>query len=236
MEIFFERMKLEMSKQTEDIIFRMDEKLAPLTREIGELKQENQELKKKISTMERLRRKNNIIIHGFEESEESTADLMKLIVKKISNDLKIALEIRDINEIHRIGKNNNNRARPILISLVNAWKKGEILRNKKKIKNIYISEDYPKEVQEKRKELKVKMLEERKKGNFAIIDYDKLVIKEKTSSIDKRKRNLSTSPEHSQQSRKQHAPPKINRANAFDLMRCRSNSLSSINKTKEQEQ
>ncbi|VVC88277.1 unnamed protein product, partial [Leptidea sinapis] len=46
--------------------------------------------------------------------------------------------------------------------------------------------DYPKEVQEKRKELRERMLEERKKGNFAIIDYDKLVIKEKTLNNEKR--------------------------------------------------
>lgn len=236
MEIFFERMKLEMSKQTEDILSRMDEKLMSFTREVEELKLENQELKGKIAMMERKRRNNNVILYGLEESENTTLELMKTTTNKISTDLKISLDSRDINEIRRIGKRaSNDKARPILVSLVNGWKKAEILRNKKNFSNIYISEDYPKEVQEKRKELREKMLQERKKGNFAVIDYDQLVIKGKTTSNEKRKR-LPTSPGNTQQPRKQHVPSKTNRTNAFDLMRGRSNSLPSLTKPNEQRQ
>ncbi|XP_045492420.1 uncharacterized protein LOC123691879 [Colias croceus] len=238
METFFERMKIEMTKQTEDIISRMDEKLAPLSREVEDLKLENRELKKKITMLEKNRRHNNLILYGLEESEESTMELLQATTKKISTDLKISLDIKDINEIRRIGKkfNGNDRARPVLISFLNCWKKGEILKNKKKFKNAYVSEDYPKEVQIKRKELREKMLEERKKGNFAVLDYDKLVIKEKPLNNEKRKRDLSITPETSQQPRKQHAPSKNCRANAFDLMRGRSSSLSSINKSNDQRQ
>lgn len=238
MEIFFERMKLEMSKQTEDILSRMDEKLMPFSREVEQLKLENQELKTKITSLERARRNNNIILYGLEESENTTLELMEKTTHKISTDLKITLNVRDINEIRRIGKktDNSNKVRPILISFVNGWRKVEILRNKKKLRSVYISEDYPKEVQEKRKELREKMLEERRKGNYAVLDYDKLVIKENTISNEKRKRNLSTSPGNSQQPRKQHISSKVNRTNAFDLMRGRSSSLSSLTKPNEQRQ
>ncbi|CAG5058769.1 unnamed protein product [Parnassius apollo] len=44
--------------------------------------------------------------------------------------------------------------------------------------------------------------------------------------LKKRKRDLSTSPANTQQPRKQYAPSKMNRANAFDIMRGRSSSLS----------
>ncbi|VVC92067.1 unnamed protein product [Leptidea sinapis] len=97
-----------------------------------------------------------------------------------------------------------------------------MLRHKKKFKNTFVSEDYPKEVQEKRKELRERMLEKRKKGNFAIIDYDKLVIKEKTLNNEKRKRQISASPKNNEQPRKQYVT-----TNAFDLLKGRNSSVSS---------
>lgn len=238
LENFFERMKIEMCKQTENIISKIDEKLAPLTHEVEQLKLENQELRNKINMLERSRRNNNIIIYGLKETEMTTPELMELTTKKLSSDLKISLENKDINEVRRIGKkvNINERGRPILISFVNAWKKGEIMRNRRNLKNIYASEDYPKEVQEKRKELREKLIEERKKGNFAVIDYDKLIIKGKMSNNEKRKRDLSTSPEKTQQPRKQYSSSKACRTNAFDIMRERSSSLSTLSKLNAQKQ
>ncbi|CAG5036577.1 unnamed protein product [Parnassius apollo] len=111
-EIFFERMKNEMAKQTEDIISKLDKKLAPLTREVEELRLENQELEEKIKLMERSfprgcdggKRNNNIIIYGLKETEKTKLELIELTVKKLGTDLKIFLENNDINEIRRIGK------------------------------------------------------------------------------------------------------------------------------------
>ena len=57
------------------------------------------------------------------------------------------------------------------------------MKNKKNLKDGYASEDYPKEINEKRK-LQVKLIEERKIGNYTIINYDKLIIKEGTSNLE----------------------------------------------------
>ncbi|VVC92066.1 unnamed protein product [Leptidea sinapis] len=86
-----------MSKQTEDIISRMDEKLAPLSREVENLKLENKEMRIKITSLEKMRRSNNIILHGIEETEASELQLMKMTTKQINTDLNISLDIRDIN-------------------------------------------------------------------------------------------------------------------------------------------
>ncbi|CAH2101538.1 unnamed protein product [Euphydryas editha] len=93
---------------------------------------------------------------------------------------------------------------------------------------MYITEDYSKKVLEKRKMLKTQLQEERKKGNFAYLKYDKLIVRENNKSNDKRKREISSSPhDHTQAKKQVYTPSQKNRRNAFDVMRSRSNSLSS---------
>ena len=56
--------------------------------------------------------------------------------------------------------------------------KQRILISSKKLKNtgIYINEDFSLETTNIRKMLKVKMFEEREKGKYAIIKYDRLYV------------------------------------------------------------
>lgn len=219
-----------MSNQTKEILAQIDEKLTPFAREIQELRSENDTLREKISYLEKHKRINNLILYGMKEKENSFDNLIDMVKKKFNDDLNISVENSDINSIYRIGKNdkNNGKPRPILITFVNNWKKNDIMKNKKKLKDeIYASEDYPIEVLNKRKELLPKLEEERKKGNYAFINYDKLVVKEGRPGNEKRKRDPSTSPNTNEQPRKQQTTANINvgRRNAFDLMRNRTNSL-----------
>lgn len=231
LQTFFDQIKIEMSKQTEDIMTRIDEKLVPFTLEMQELRSENEKLKEKIYNLEKQKRLNNLILYGVKETETSTENLIEIVKKKFKDDLNIIFENRDVNMINRIGKYNteNERERPILLTFVNLWKKNEIMANKKKLKNVFVSEDYPKEVLDTRKKLLPKLEEERKKGNYAFINYDKLVIKQGKPGNEKRKRESSTSPNVIENPRKQQLSAKTHRANAFDLMRNRSNSLPSAN-------
>ena len=221
-----------MSKQTDDIMTRIDEKLVPFTLEMQELRSENEKLKEKIHNLEKHKRINNLILYGVKETETSTVNLIEIIKNKFQNDLNISFEERDVNTIYRIGKDNteNRKERPILLTFVNLWKKNEIVANKKKFKNVYVSEDYPKDILDTRKKLLPKLEEERKKGNYAFINYDKLVIKQGKPGNEKRKREVSTSPNGKERNpRKQQLSTKTYRLNAFDVMRNRSNSLSSAN-------
>lgn len=102
---------------------------------------------------------------------------------------------------------------------------------------MYITEDYSKEVLEKRKALQAQLKEEWEKGNTAYLKYDKLIVKENNTSQEKRKRENSTSPPSSDNKpKKQQALSSIktNRSNAFDIMRTRSNSFSSTATTLKQ--
>lgn len=240
-QMLFDKMKIEMKNQTIEltntILEKMEEKLKPVLEENQMLKLKVENLTKKVELLERDKKSNNIIIHGLAEEEKSTLDLIEYIKKCFLDELDITIEKYEINKIYRIGtRNKSEKPRPTLLSLVSGWKKNEILKNKKKLKTFYITGDYSKETLEIRKSLQPKLIEERKKGNFTYIKYDKLIVKENSRAIDKRKREVSTSPQAELQPRKQQtqSSTKINRINAFDMMRGRSHSLSTIQTTTKQ--
>ncbi|CAF4926332.1 unnamed protein product [Pieris macdunnoughi] len=213
-QMLFEKMRIEMKEQntrleeslTDKIINRMDEKLKPILTE-----NENLKLKRR-----------NVLLPSY----------CRISKRQCLADLNITLKNTEVNKIYRIGKprKQEGKPRPILISFVNSWKKHEILKNKRKFKKLHISEDFSKEVLEKRKLLKPKLIEELKKGKIAYLKNDQLIVKENCSNTDKRKRELSASPQTEQtaQPKKQQAllSSKTNRTNAFDMMRARSSSLS----------
>ncbi|CAG4965859.1 unnamed protein product [Colias eurytheme] len=239
-QLLFDKMKIEMQNQSEKltdtitttIMDRIDIKLEPIVAENKSLKLKVERLEKEIEYMKREKRNNNIVIFGIKERNNTTTELLHTVIDIFRDDLEINVKQCDVNKIHRIGRFNKegDKARPILISFLNSLKKNEIMKKKKFLKNkqIYITEDYPREVLEIRKSLQPKLIEERNKGNIAYINYDKLVIKENKTNNDKRKREVSMSPQPNNQPKRQQTltSSKVNRINAFDIMRGRSNSLS----------
>lgn len=225
LERLFEKVKLEMEKQTDTIMERIDNKLRPIIEENKQLKVKVESLEKKVEFLERDKRNNNIIIHGLREEEKFTWQLLKSTKETLEREYGIMLEDYEVNKIHRIGKaTNGERPRPIILGLVSGIKKGEILRNKKKSDFVRFTEDYSKETMERRRELQPKLIEERNKGNIAYLKYDKLIIRENTNAedkSDKRKREPSTSPKTDLQPRKQQIlnTPRNSRTNAYDIMR-----------------
>lgn len=233
-QLLFDNMKIEMQKQTaeltesltKNLMDRMDEKLTPIIEENEQLKQKVSDLVKEMEYLKREKKSNNIIIFGLEEGENSTSELFKSVKVTLKEDLNINIEQSEINRLYRLGKNIvQNKSRPVLCSFINAWRKDEIMKNRKSFKNIYVSEDYSKEVLEKRKALLPQLKEEREKGNTAFLNYDKLVVKE--SNTEKRKREPTTSPSPSKTQPRKHqilCSDKVSRKNAFDAMRPRLNS------------
>lgn len=228
-QMLFDKMKNEMEKQTNTIFEKINKQLEPLIEDNKIMKNKIEILEKKIEYLENEKRKNNILFFGLEEKEKSSSELFQTVQDIIKEDLGITLEPNDVSKIHRIGVNKENKIRPVLIVFANNWKRSEILKIKKSLKEVYVTEDFPKEVLEKRRELKPKLIEERAKGNYAYIKYDQLIVKEGKPNKEKRKRDQLSSPENQNQTKKvanNTLGTKENRKNAFDLMRPKSNSFS----------
>lgn len=175
-----------MFEQIDGNVKGMNEKLDFVMREIKEMKEENKNLRERvvkqeerIQHLEREVRKKNLIIKGIVdgegEDENETRDKIVAVVQKIGVDIDVK---GDVDEVRRIGKYRPQQKRPILVKLTKESTRRTVLKNAKKLKgtDIWIDEDYPREVQEERRRLMPRMKEARENGCKAIVKYNKLII------------------------------------------------------------
>ena len=232
MNVMKEDIKRQIYSQTEkltsDLASTIDKKLKPILEDNHMLKDQISTLKNKVRSLEKEARKNNIILHGIKETEKNNYDLQNLVLDTFNAVCKTAgldaFDKWELSDAYRLGKMQNDKQRPIIIKLTLAWRRLEILKNNKNFPtDIYVTEDFPKDVLNTRKELKYKLKEELKKGNKAMIRYDQLIINGKVDSNftkEKRKRSPSKTPTHTSinDGVPQKAPNKINKTNAFEFM------------------
>lgn len=216
MSLLFDKLKAELDQQTvqitenitKTVLKVVDEKIQPIIAENERLTREVEKLNKQLQNLDVNARKNNIILHGISEpSTEKYEDLNALVIKTIT-DLDVPLENSEINKVQRLGKKmDSEKIRPILLTTTTIQKKIQILKNKKKMQeNTYITHDYSKDALEKRKI---------KAANFR-----------ESEKSEKRKRISETpSPKETNDS----ASKKIQRTDAFQLMRNRAHSMSEKN-------
>lgn len=244
-------LKEEFAIQTNNLAANMvstiEEKLKPLVDDNTKLKNEVEMLNVKVRNLEKEVRKNNVLIHGVEETENNNIELLQLVLSTL-NDMRKDTEMEnfdkwEISEVRRLGIKQDNKLRPILVKFTLTWRRTDILKNNKMFpKNMYATEDFPKDIVKIRKDLKIKQQEEIKKGNLAIIRYDKLIVKEKQNEVifgrkdnltgkerqhveAKRKRSPTKSPPANEPQPKETvvaAPTKINKS--YDTFRNRANS------------
>lgn len=146
--------------------------------------------------MEKQARKNNIVFFGIEETENSYQMLENIIIDFVNKYFSLDLDHRDIQEVKRIGK-KGEMSRPIIATFTTLGTKIKIFKQRRALKETtyYITEDYPKQILERRKELQEQAKLEREKGNTVKIKYDKLMIIPKNKSTGNNKRMLTLSPE-----------------------------------------
>ena len=214
---------------TRNLSTKIDEKLNPLVEENTKLRKQVENLQSKIQNIERESRKNNFILHGIPETETNNASLRRKVVSTLNN-LTEKLNMREgdeweISDTRRLGK-NANKPRPILITATLAWRKYEILKNNKNFPTgIYATQDYPKDVLAKREELKLEKKQKEQEGYDVFIRYNKLVVKGKKASDNKRKRSPTKSPpEAEKEQTRDEEKTKINKT--YDFFRTRIGSSS----------
>lgn len=218
-------------KVTASVSETIEEKLKPIIEENQTLKNEVRTLKTKIQHLEKEARKNNIILHEIPETESNNQELMNNVLGVLNNLSKKSnineWDIWEISQATRLGKKKENKTRPILLRLTLEWRKIEILKNNKQFpEKIYATQDFPKEVLDKRRELKIQLAEETKNGKTAFIRYDKLIVKDK---VEKRKRSPSKSTESTPTSNgKKEAPSKLCKTSNFPKTITRTYSGSNI--------
>lgn len=129
--------------------------------------------------VEKLKRERNVIIYGL--SIEKAASTYSAVTTFVKDTLGVPLREEELDLIRILGpkaKQLSELPRPLLVKFTTLRKKIQVLTARPKLKNskISVSEDFPKEIQERRKALLPELREARAKGLKAFIKYDKLVV------------------------------------------------------------
>lgn len=187
---------------TKTINDNIDEKFRNLETKYQQLEKKLEKQQEQLNYQDRFNRRKNLILFGVVEEEgrgyHELENLLLIMLNKYSD---FEFDVNDLEFVRRLGK-KSSKPRPILFTLATMGKKIQLLKSKKHLENTpyYIQEDFPKDVMEKRKQLKLRMKEEMEKGNKAIIKYDRLIILKNKETGNRKygnKRNMSQSPETS---------------------------------------
>ena len=110
-------------------------------------------------------RKYSIIFGGVDEKdqEDTHAEVMKII----SDNLQITLNMVDFDKIHHYGRSMHGKPRPIMAKCFSLTVRDNIFRNANKLANtnIYISQDVAEQVRAQRAELRTVVMHAKQQGH-----------------------------------------------------------------------
>lgn len=173
------RLKSDLSQQSERQYQQLSDKINGFQKRVFNLERTVDEYKQKFELVDKLRRKNNIVIHGIDQA--STLDqpaLLGVVQDLFKNRLGIALERTEVNNLFLVGK----KREIVKVELLSFLRKIEILNNSRKLKGttVYISHDLSKPEQEIQKVLRqhLRLAKEKKykayiRGSVLIVNGDK---------------------------------------------------------------
>ncbi|XP_040064739.1 protein unc-13 homolog C [Ixodes scapularis] len=144
------------------------------------------DLKRKTDDLENRSRRNNLIIHGIKCDVNETADQLKEKVCTNIFSTKLQVDVSTVERIHRLGRNQGTRPRPVIMSFRDYNEKMSILTNAKKLKGtgVFINEDYSYELRQIRKKLWDSSQADRDRGDKVTLSYNKLKINNVTYQWD----------------------------------------------------
>lgn len=130
-------------------------------------------LQEKIIDLENRSRRNNLRIDGIKENANESWEDTEAKVKKVFTDTLGIINNIKIERAHRTGPVKEERARTIVLRLLDFKDKSIIFKNAKNLAGtgIYINQDYAKETAQKRKKLIDEAKELKQEGKYAVIQY-----------------------------------------------------------------
>ena len=135
------------------------------------MKREMSFIKGQVTSQQTRSMRNNLLVHGLCEEKNEDCE------NKIRSFLKLNLDYHkevDIERCHRLGPYKKDKTRPIVTKFLRFPDKEEIKKSSHKLRGqpLYLSDQFPKEIQEKRKILRKieKSLKENKEDCFLSVD------------------------------------------------------------------
>lgn len=189
---------------TKNINANINEKFQNLEIRNDKLEKKIEDQEKRIDATEKEIRKKNLVFFGLQENEKNYWDLEKTVLTVINEKIDVKCSNQEISSVWRKGK-KGEKIRPVIVSFNSLSKKIEILKKKKLLRDsdIYVKEDFPLKIIQKRKELQEELNQLLEQGKIAYLKYDKIIIKEEKDGYMNRnqKRSLSLSPNENNQTK-----------------------------------
>lgn len=124
--------------------------------------------------------RDNLLFTGIAEAEGNVVeDTANVVQNLLEQKLEIPKEDVDIDRCHRIGvRRRDGRPRTIVVKFRRSNDRERVKKNAAKLKNtnIYINEQFPREIEERRKKLRPILKQAKRDGKRAVLVRDKLYI------------------------------------------------------------
>lgn len=150
-----------------------------ITDKVSKLEEENKKISEAVVDLRARLMRNNLIFYSIDESKDNEEDNCMEKVQDVIEKVGVEMYRVNIEQAYRIGKRNSKPGpRPIVARFLRYQDKEEIRKSAYKLKGskIGISEQFPKEIEEKRKLLYPILKECKKAGKKARLVRDQLYI------------------------------------------------------------
>ena len=170
-------------------INKINERCEYLEDKLHRAEQYNKKLEQKVIDLESYSRRDNLLFYGLDEEKGENAHACENKIRKIISDLGIE-DVGDMKLVrcHRKGLFLKNKTRPIIVKFHWAGDIKKIMQAKKsklpRESKIFISEDWPAEVDDRRKVLKPIFRRALNTDHSARLIADKLYVDHKLYTID----------------------------------------------------
>ena len=116
-----------------------EETINKLKEEVSTLSERLDKAEERIDNHEQYSRRNCLLLHGIEETNNEDTD--KLVLDVINKDLNIDMNVSAIERTHRIGnpKEKKKKSRPIIVKFVRYYDRKSVFVNKKRLKGKGVS-------------------------------------------------------------------------------------------------
>ena len=162
-----------------------------LKKEVGELRKKLEEERERNIELENYTRQENIKLMNIPETENRDITTRDLVYDLLSHDLNVDTNDIRFHAVHRVGKPSKSRIRPIIARFVCREDRDHVFRAKRRLqessrfRDVYITADYAKAIQDERRVLVKAMFKAREMGRqakvidrFILIDNQRFSIKD----------------------------------------------------------
>lgn len=172
-----------------DALSRLEEKVSLCQDELVSMKRAYELLERKVDDLENRSRRSNLIVYGLPEVDGETSEILEQAVNKTIVQDTLGLERVSIERIHRLGRAERNKNRPVIFKLLDFRQKSSILKSGYKLKNtsFSIGEDFSPRIRDIRRKLWNSAKENREKKEKVSLVFDKLFINNQAFTWDEEK-------------------------------------------------